>query len=100
MVVVAQPREPALQTVLGLGAPEVLEQLVRSHEVDAGALLDRAQPEGDRQMRLADTKGVGRVDPFGRLQPTMKFFSAIPPAHVSQPTDNELEKSGLNATVA
>ena len=48
--------------MLGLGAPEILEQLVRPDEVDARALLDRAQPEGNGQMRLADARWAEEED--------------------------------------
>src|SRR5207253_10222494 len=58
--------QPALEAVLGLGAPKILEQLVGPDEVDTGALLDRAQPEGDGQMRLADARRAEEQD-VGRL---------------------------------
>ena len=52
--------------MLGLGAPKILEQLVGPDEVDTGALLDGAQPEGDGQMRLADARRAEEQD-VGRL---------------------------------
>lgn len=40
--------------MLRLRAAQILEQFVGPDEVNAGALLDGAQAEGDRQVRLAD----------------------------------------------
>ena len=64
------PQAP-IEPVLRLGAPQILEQFVRPHEVHAGALLDGAQPKGNGQMRLADARRaeeqhVGRLADEGQ----------------------------------
>jgi hypothetical protein len=38
--------------VLGLGAPEILEQILGADEVDAEAVLDGPEAEGDREVGL------------------------------------------------
>ncbi len=61
----------AVEAMLCLRSAQIFDELVGAHEVHAVTLLDRAQPERDGEMRLADT---------GRNSHMLRSFRAPSPS--------------------